>query len=134
MNAALGEFISIEKENVMSIDPNLIGKYLEEKLKVRPYVTTTYGEIAKNFGLPDFDGNWGSHPLSQIFEVLDQQDANANRPFRTSIVTGASNNSPGPGLYEALDRLKNIKDPKTANAREAIWLNELNNAYNHTYP
>jgi hypothetical protein len=109
---------------------DLIGSFLEEKLKRK--LTTNYGVVATTFALPDFDGLWASHPLRDIFEAIDQQDANANRPFRTSVVIGVRTNSPGSGLLEALERLKGIEDPVTPSAREGIWLTELNAAY--AYP
>jgi hypothetical protein len=118
----------------MSVNPNLVGSYLESRLKSRPHKPATYSEIATNFGLPNFDGAWAAHPLSAIFEVLDQQDANANRPFRTSVVIGINSNAPGPGLYEALERLKSIPDPKTKTAREQLWISELNAAYIYPWP
>ena len=114
----------------MSVDPNLVGAFLVGILKRKQ--TTNYSAVAAQFGLPEFDGAWGAHPLSEIFEVLDQQDANANRPFRTSVVITVSNNSPGKGLFEALSRLKGIPDPNTPRARERLWLDELNAAY--AYP
>lgn len=117
----------------MSVDPNIVGSHLESILKVRPQTITYYGKVASHFGLPEFDGAWSSHPLCQIFEVLDQQDANASRPFRTSVVVSAMNKVPGLGLYEALERLKGIPDPKTKNARDQLWLAELNNAYNYSW-
>jgi len=114
----------------MSVAPHAIGAFVEQKLKAKQ--TTSYGVIASNFGLPEFDGAWSAHPLSSIFEVLDQEDANLKRPFRTSVVIAVNSNSPGPGLFEALERLKGIQDPKTPKAREKIWLAELNAAY--AYP
>ena len=65
-----------------------------------------YGEITTLFGPPALDGAWNGHPLSGTFEVLDQQDANANRPFRTFIVISVDKNVPCMGFYEALERLK----------------------------
>jgi hypothetical protein len=118
----------------MPVDPNLVGTYLEAKLKARPQQTSNYTDVASRFGLPEFDGAWNAHPLSQIFEVLDQQDANANRPFRTSVVVGVSGNSPGSGLFEALERLKGIADPVTEIAREQLWITELNAAYGYPWP
>ncbi|WP_157198052.1 hypothetical protein [Methylomonas sp. DH-1] len=118
----------------MSVDPNLVGSHLERILKARPQRTTNYGAIAQAFSLPDFDGAWSSHPLSEIFEVLDQQDANARRPFRTSVVTGKVSNAPGPGFYEAMQRLKGIPDPVTQSAREQLWISELNEAYAYPWP
>ncbi|HCG8346997.1 TPA: hypothetical protein ACPVX0_004733 [Vibrio parahaemolyticus] len=118
----------------MMLDPNLVGEYLESVLKARPQRTTNYSSIAEVFGLPDFDGAWSSHPLSQIFEVLDQQDANSGRPFRTSVVIGVNSNSPGPGFYEAMERLNRKPDPKTQEAREELWIAELSKAYSYPWP
>ncbi|MBS3798589.1 hypothetical protein [Pseudoalteromonas sp. BDTF-M6] len=116
----------------MVVDPNLVGRYLEDILKAHPQRTANYSSIAQAFGLPDFDGAWSSHPLSEIFEVLDQQDSDADRPFRTSVVIGVNSNSPGPGFFEAMQRLKGIQEPRTRNSREQLWLTELNKAY--AYP
>lgn len=118
----------------MSVDPNLVGNFLERILKARPQRTTSYAVVALSFGLPDFDGAWAAHPLSEIFEVLDQQDALAKRPFRTSVVITVANNAPGPGFYEAMQRLKGIPDPVTNIARERLWLSELQAAYAHNWP
>jgi hypothetical protein len=114
----------------MPVDPNLVGNFLEQKIQQR--AVTNYGEVALHFGLPEFNGAWAAHPLSEIFEVIDQQDANANRPFRTSIVISATTNSPGAGFYEALVRLKNIK-PVITKMRETVWMQELNAAYNYQW-
>jgi len=98
----------------------------------RRRTVTNYGRIAERFGLPPFDGLWAAHPLSGIFEVLDQQDAAAGRPFRTSVVVAVETNQPGPGFFEALHRLKNIPDPRTPRARDELWTRELTAAY--AYP
>ena len=118
----------------MPVDPNLVGSHLENILKQRPQTTTHYGSVAQAFGLPDFDGAWASHPLSEIFEVIDQQDAVANRPFRTSVVILKNQNCPGPGFFEAMRRLKGAQDPVTENARERMWLSELTDAYAYPWP
>lgn len=115
----------------MSVDPNLVGSYLEKVIKRGD--KTSYSMVASYFGLPEFDGAWAVHPLSKIFDVLDQQDANANRPFRTSAVIGVKSNSPGPGFYEALARLKGVPDPKTPEAREKLWIEELKAAYRYSW-
>jgi hypothetical protein len=118
----------------MPVDPNLIGTYLEAALKSKRPRPTYYKDVASHFGLPEFDGAFHAHPLSQIFEVLDQQDAIANRPFRTSVVVAVTTNRPGQGFYEALERLKGKPDPKTDDAREQLWLSELNDAYRYPWP
>lgn len=117
-----------------AVNPNLIGNFLENVLKARPQQTTNYRTVAQAFGLPDFTGEWDSHPLSQIFEVLDQQDALAGRPFRTSAVIAVIKNAPGPGFYSAMQRLKGVPDPVTTAARERLWLSELRAAHAYSWP
>lgn len=113
-------------------DANSIGKYLESVLKAKHKNTVNYSELTNKFNLPEFDGIWPAHPLCQIFEVIDQQDAIAQRPFRTSVVIGKNTNMPGPGFFEALHRLKRIPTPSKKEMREALWIKELNAAY--AYP
>jgi hypothetical protein len=115
----------------MTVSAKDVGRFLESQLKAKR--VTNYGVVAAQFGLPEFDGAWAAHPLSDIFEVLDQEDALSNRPFRTSVVIAANSNAPGPGLFEAMARLKGVPDPKTSDARERLWLAELNAAYAHKW-
>lgn len=104
-------------------DPELVGKFLEDILRRKKY--TTYGGVVENFNLPALNGAWSSHPLCNIFEFLDQQDATAKRPFRTSAVISEANNLPGAGFFEALARLKGIRTPRNENERMEIWIKEL---------
>ncbi len=112
-------------------DANNIGKYLESVLKAKS--TVTYSSITNKFSLPEFNGVWVAHPLCQIFEVIDQQDAIAKRPFRTSVVISKNNNTPGTGFFEALQRLKQIPTPSNKEMREALWIKELNSAYSYPW-
>lgn len=114
------------------INPNAIGAVLEATAK--DHRVMNYGRLAEQFNLPPLDGAWSAHPLSSIFEVLDQEDAAANRPFRTSVVVAVETNTPGSGYFEALERLKNILDPGTPAARDALWADELQAAYNYPWP
>ena len=93
----------------------------------RNHRVVTYTEIVNQFGLPSLDGAWAAHPLSHIFEIMDKEDAIANRPFRTSVVITARGNGPGAGYFEALERLKKIPDPGECNSdgRLALWLQQL---------
>lgn len=116
---------------VPPLDPASIGAYLELVASRRTVVT--YNEVVTKFGLPPLDGAWAAHPLSQLFELLDQQDAIANRPFRTSVVVSKKENAPGPGYYEALCRLKGIADPKNNESRLTIWTQELKDAYKYPW-
>lgn len=63
--------------------------YLENLAKQQR--CTTYSELTSMLGLPDFDGNWSAHPLARIFENLDAEDHEHNRPFRTSAVVKKAN-------------------------------------------
>jgi hypothetical protein len=69
---------------------NQLAAYLEGKAKARR--TAYYGEVVAHFGLPALDGAWTSHPLCHAFGVLDAQDAEAKRPFRTSVVVAKESN------------------------------------------
>jgi hypothetical protein len=113
-------------------NPNLIGAYLESQAKLRQIVN--YGQLVSRFGLPPLDGAWAAHPLAAIFEVIDQQDAITNRPFRTALVVGVASGFPGGGFFEALERLKGVQDPRTQAAREALWVSELNATHNYPWP
>ncbi|WP_295539884.1 hypothetical protein [uncultured Thiohalocapsa sp.] len=110
-----------------SVDPNAVGRFLETCLKARR--TAYYAEVVKRFGLPALDGAWASHPLSEIFDVLDREDAAAPRPYRTAVVIAQDTNRPGNGFFEALQRYKNIPDPGTLEGRDSVWIAELNAAY-----
>ena len=110
-----------------------IGTFLESVARSKQLVT--YQEIVTKFSLLPLHGNWNSHPLSQIFETLDQEDANKKRPFRTSVVvhTDKNNMIPGNGYFEALERLKSTPCRNEA-ARQAAWITELNAAYSFNWP
>jgi hypothetical protein len=78
---------------------------------------------------------WNAHPLSRIFEALDQEDALKNRPFRTSVVIKKDKQSPQPGAgyFEVLARLKGIKCLNEA-SRQQAWITELNAAHAYNWP
>ncbi|MBL7189357.1 MAG: hypothetical protein ISS70_23760 [Phycisphaerae bacterium] len=116
----------------LPVSPNVVGEQLESVAKRGAQIY--YSQLVEQFGLPPLDGAWSSHPLAEIFEVLDQQDATANRPFRTSVVVAVETNRPGNGLYEALERLKGVPDPGTPSAREAIWIREMQAAHDYNWP
>lgn len=110
---------------------NAIGSYLESVAKKGGL--TSYGELVREFDLPQLDGAWTAHPLAQIFEVIDQQDVTAKRPFRTSVVVVQSSNMPGAGFFEALERLKGIPDSGSPNVRLAVWTSEVNAAHAYAW-
>jgi hypothetical protein len=108
--------------------PKAIGARLQEIALAK--TTISYGRLIGELGLPELDGPWPSHPLARIFEVLDQEDADAGRPFRTSVVVSQKTNEPGGGFFEALGRLKGTR--VTKQQQTSIWISELNAA--HDYP
>lgn len=110
-----------------------IGQHLETVARARNCIT--YQNLINAFPilLPPFDGAWPAHPLSQIFEALDQDDAQNKRPFRTSVVVNKATGKPGYGYFEALERLKGIKCLNDT-ARDSAWITELNAAYAYPWP
>lgn len=110
-----------------------IGSFLEEIAKAKKLVT--YQEVVDRFQLPPLQGNWNSHPLSQAFEALDQEDASKQRPFRTAVVVrkDKSNQMPGNGFFEALERLKSVPC-RNAIDRQKVWVSELNSAHAFNWP
>lgn len=110
--------------------PQNIGKYLEQIALNKTIIH--YGELASEFGLPLVTDAWLAHPLSQIFGVLDQEDANAGRPFRTSVVVSKNKTIPGNGFFEMLESLKDIKC-RSPKQRDEEWMKELHAAYNYPW-
>lgn len=108
-----------------------IGAYLESVAKAHRLVT--YQEVIRTCPtLPALDGAWSAHPLSKVFESLDQEDASLNRPFRTSVVVSKAKGEPGAGFFEALQRLKGI-NCVNAHQRQAAWIAELNAAHAYSW-
>ena len=57
-----------------------------EDLARRRAATVTYGDIAHRFQLPELTDVWSTHPLAPVFDNLDAQDHDMERPFRTTLV------------------------------------------------
>ena len=104
---------------------NKLAAHLEAKAKAKK--TAYYSDIAAHFGLPPLDGAWNSHPLCAAFDALDRQDADAKRPFRTSVVVAKGSNMPGPGYFSSLAALKGILTSNDSQRIEA-FSHELNAA------
>jgi hypothetical protein len=115
-----------------SVDPEPIGTHLEQIARLGK--TVTYGALVSQFGLPPLDGAWTSHPLSYVFELLDQQDAIAGRPFRTSVVVSAMEGRPGAGFFKSLERLRGVSGPNCGDAKQAAWIAELKAAHSYPWP
>lgn len=102
-----------------------IGTVLAETAK--KHKTINYSTLCNMFALPPMDGLWNGHPLSEIIEQVDLEDAQKNRPFRSSVLVTKEHHKPGQGLFEALERMKGIKNVKKEH--EKIWMDELAAAY-----
>ena len=111
-----------------------VGTFLEATAKSKKVIT--YQDVINTDPkLPALDGAWKSHPLSKIFETLDQEDTLKKRPFRTSVVVkkDKKNQMPGGGFFEALERLKGVSSA-TASDKQRVWVAELNAAHAFPWP
>ncbi|WP_157463028.1 hypothetical protein [Curvibacter gracilis] len=110
-----------------------IGQYLQQILSDPKHDgVITYGDLAHRFDLPIPDQNYQGHPFANLFHLLDQEDADFNRPFRTSAVVSKNQGRPGPGFFTALKNMKNISS--TAATRDEVWLKEWNAARQFEWP
>ena len=108
-----------------------VGRYLEEVLRRPRKDTVTYTEVAEKFHLGPINGMWSAHPLCQIFDELDQEDARARRPFRTSVVISKSLNQPGEGFFTAWQMYNEVNI--TAEEKLTVWLAELRKAQEYNW-
>ena len=97
-----------------------IAPVLEEALAHEQLLS--YASLAAQFGLAPPGQSWQAHPFCALFEQLDQEDAQAGRPFRTSVVVNASTNYPGNGFFTTLQRLRGV--PVPPNDRVVVWARE----------
>jgi hypothetical protein len=107
-----------------------LARYLEDRAKRKR--TVYYSELVAHFGLPSLNGTWVGHPLRRAFEALDREDAEADRPFRTSMVISKEKNIPGDGYFKALADLKGIHT-KSEEQRLEAFSRELSSAMNHRW-
>ena len=107
-----------------------LAKYLEDRARRRR--TVYYSELVEQFGLPPLDGAWIGHPLERAFDALDREDAEKQRPFRTSMVISKEKNMPGDGYLKALAELKGIHT-KSDNQRLEAFSKELSAAMNYKW-
>jgi hypothetical protein len=107
-----------------------IATFLENTAKKQQVVY--YSDLAAKFHMPPIHG-WNSHPLRQIFDDLDQEDANLKRPFRTVVVWAKDSTriGPGNGFYEALEKYRHV--PNTPATREQVLKEELERAWEYPY-
>lgn len=119
-------------ENYMKEIENSIGNFLVERVKKGiDNAPIFYNDLCTKFTLPSVDGIWYQHPLCEIFEALDQEDASLNRPFRTALVIGKESNMPGKGFYEARSRMLNKSIPQSEKQKFDIFIKEINQLHDH---
>jgi hypothetical protein len=112
------------------VDLDKLAKFLEDKARRRR--TVYYSELVTQLGLPPLDGAWIGHPLERAFDALDREDAEAHRPFRTSMVVSKEKNMPGDGYFKSLSELKGIH-AKSEKQRLEAFLQELSAAMNYKW-
>lgn len=107
-----------------------LAKFLEDRARRKR--TVYYSELVEQFGLPPLDGAWMGHPLERAFDALDREDAEKQRPFRTSMVVSKEKNMPGDGYFKALAELKGIS-AKSAKQRIETFSKELSAAMSYKW-
>lgn len=107
-----------------------LAAYLESKAKSKR--TVFYSDLVTHFALPPLDDAWIDHPLARAFAVLDQQDADAKRPFRTSVVIAKETNMPGSGYFKSLSALKGVRT-NTEKQRLEVFARELQAAMDYPW-
>ncbi len=108
-------------------DTSLVAEYLEAHLREHGSSKLLhYSDLTAEFeDLPSLSGAWRSHPLCRIFDELDREDADFNRPFRTAIVVNRETFQPGPGFYESYSRFLLDGRPITPGERVSIHATQL---------
>ena len=112
------------------MDLDELARYLEEKAKTKR--TVYYSELVSRFRLPPLDGAWMGHPLQRAFDTLDREDAEAHRPFRTSLVIAKETYMPGDGYFKSLFELKGMS-AKSEKQRLEVFTQELSAAMKHKW-
>ncbi len=110
--------------------------FLEDLARHRA-ATVTYGDIVGKFQLPGLTDVWSTHPLAPVFDNLDAEDHDMDRPFRTTLVVNADRlGLPGCDYFDSLARRRSIRaksrlDQFRVHRRE---LQELYDHYQHNPP
>lgn len=102
-----------------------LSKYLEGLAKHGTVVC--YTEVAEHFRIPK-TREWKDSPLFILFGHIDQEDINALRPLRTSMVVrkvGEKKTVPSDGYFKKLSYYKNIPIAKTAAEKRRVHGIEL---------
>lgn len=104
-----------------------VARHLESHLRTQGCQSLVYyGDLVGAFeDVPPLDGAWASHPLCQMFDELDREDAAMGRPFRTAIVVSRKENLPGKGFFDAYARYANKGKRIAAGDRVVVHASQL---------
>lgn len=91
----------------MSPDAERVARYLESRVTKRGVNGVVfYNKLASNLGFPPVTEAWTSHPLSAIFDEIDNEDHARGAPFRTALVISEATKYPGAGFFKMMLRLR----------------------------
>lgn len=107
-----------------------VGNYLIEIARARKLVD--YQTICAAFNFSMELTPWQEHPLCEILDSIDQDDANHNRPFRTALVISKKTKMPGNGFYDALERYKGIESRNEMSKLEN-WSQQVEATYQYPW-
>lgn len=102
-----------------------VAETLNFHLRLGEYLT--YNELALIHGLPTVNSNWDGHILNKVLKELDREDAEKNRPFRSSCVVRKDTKRPGKGFDASLAVLKRIRVGTKAD-KEGAYQREFSQA------
>jgi hypothetical protein len=106
----------------MSPDASRVARYLESRAKKHGLNGVVYyNKLASDLGLPPVTDAWLSHPLSGIFDELDNEDDGLKRPFRTALVITEKTKFPGDGFWAMALRLRSPKKTKFSEKEMLIF-------------
>ena len=110
-----------------------VGSFLEERARrLGGNASICYGELAAQLSLPAVTDAWFTHPLCNIFEQMDVEDAKLGRPLRTVLVFSRERNMPGEGFFKTYLQLHpHVRPPKTGPEKMKLYIDELNRVLSH---
>lgn len=109
----------------MTVTLSEMGDYLVQHAQNGTIVC--YSEIDEHFRIPK-TYKWKEHPLFLIYGNIDQEDINAHRPLRTSVIVhkaGEKKTVPSEGYFKKLSYYRNIPIAKTAADKRRVHAAEL---------
>lgn len=103
---------------------------LKEVAKSKTLIT--YKDLAYQLNMSTNFIPWTEHPLCDIFDQLDQEDARQSRPMITSLAVNSKKTGPGGGYFRALERYKGIKS-LNSESKLLNWANEVKAVYEYDW-